>query len=209
MEKQKDILVQVGIAGSLANKSKIIECYNSATIIQSDTGNDINIGYVGGITSGNNQESQISYCYNTGEVRSTRDWLGGITSSVTKGSKVNNCYNKGKVIRESIHDVDHLITVGGIASNTHYDSSYGAKICLIKNCYNIEEISCENSLRNIRIGGIIGTIQSGYANLDNNYNKANVSATSSGARVGGIIGDILNNPQITVTNCKTIMVTQY
>ena len=75
--------------------------------------------------------------------------------------------------------------------------------CKIRNCYNIGEVLCKNSSRDAGVGGITGSIQNGYANLDNNYNKANVNATSSGANVGGVIGKILNNPQITITNCKT------
>lgn len=152
-------------------------------------------------------ESEINYCYNTGEISSRAErWVSGIASSVTRGSKINNCYNSGKITIENEHKKEYNYRVGGIASNTYYDSSYGEKICEIKNCYNMGEIiykSYEGGY-NISVGGILGDIQNGYTNLNNNYNKGNISAIITDINLGGIIGKIVKDfPQITVTNCAT------
>ncbi len=72
------------------------------------------------------------------------------------------------------------------------------------NCYNLGEISCENTSNTIWGGGIMGYISGGYVNVNNCYNQASLNIASQDAKVGGIIGWIPNNNQQTrITNCAT------
>lgn len=163
-------------------------------------------GYVGGIAGGINCEgAEISYCYNMGNINSVGCWTGGISGDVTRGAKIRNCYNKGSIVTEQ-ESIDGIDYIGGIVGNSYYDindvNSVG-KISEVLNCYNLGNVFCKNSRNTRYVGGIMGLIQNGYVKIDNNYNRAMVSESTSGAHLGGIIGIIENYNQITVTNCAS------
>lgn len=202
--------MQVGITGYvhattkiIINPTKVSECYNKATIIKVNANNWS--GYVGGIAGGINCEgAEISYCYNMGNINSLGYWTGGIAGDVTRGAKIKNCYNRGSIITEQERsEADYI---GGIVGNSYYDindvNSVG-KISEVLNCYNLGNVFCKNSSNTRYVGGIMGLIQNGYVKIDNNYNQAMVSASASGAHLGGIIGIIESYNQITVTNCAS------
>ena len=163
-------------------------------------------GYVGGIAGGSDCEgTEISYCYNMGNINSVGNWTGGIAGDVTRGAKIKYCYNKGTIVTEQESNCDTDAS-GGIVGATYYDFNdvnSNGKINEVLNCYNLGNVLCKNSRKIRYIGGIIGIIQKGYARIDNSYNQATVSASTSGSHLGGIIGLISNYPQITVTNCAS------
>ena len=128
-------------------------------------------------------------------------WTGGIAGNITRGEKIKNCYNRGSIITEQ--EKSEADYIGGIVANSYYDINdvnSAGKISEVLNCYNLGNVFCKNSRNTRYVGGIIGLIPNGYVKIDNNYNRAMVSASTSGAHLGGIIGIIENYNQITVTN---------
>lgn len=185
------------------------ECYNTAKITQRDNETNAEIGYVGGISGflGYDVEGKISNSYNAGEIITNGKWISGI-SGVARGSEINNCYNAGNI---TVTNAVYHKHIGGIASSTYYDSTCGEKICKITNSYNLAEIKLigntmesDDFTKRRNIGGIIGEITNGYTNIENNYNKGNITATVSGAYIGGICARIwYEGTQIAIKDCST------
>ena len=83
--------------------------------------------YAGGI-SGQSHESQISECYNSGEIKAYE--AGGITGLMATGS-IDNCYNAGMIMSNS-DDSNGIL--GGIAGEVNSAQSS------IEKCYNSGEV---------------------------------------------------------------------
>ena len=116
-----------GIAGQLTINGKISQCYNKGTVTGLDT-------HVGGICGNADQNSTIDKCYNSGLITGTTKYAGGIVG-VLKNSILNNCYNIGSVYGHT--------SVGGICGEAMNSKSY------IKNVYNIGYITGTNQVSGI------------------------------------------------------------
>ena len=147
-----------GITGELLNASKIIGCYNGGNI--NITNKKLN--QIGGIAGNIDNKGLIEECFNYGEIYGQLQ-IGGIVGCVYSDNNINiqGCYNNGTINGNQ--------EVGGIA---------GLNQGIIKNCYNIKDITGSG----IIIGGIVGNNQK---ILENSYNTGNIKGTS---RVGGVAG---------------------
>ena len=191
-----------GISGIISDKSKIDESFNDAIIGFINSNDQTNVGYIGGICGASSTESKIENCYNAGEINGYECWNAGIVGSSTRGTKITNCYNIGKINSTLIKYKNSINCIGGIAGNIYYDSNYKNVKCIIENCYNIGEIYTENATATTCEAGIVGYISKGYANIINCYNSGNILNNITDA--GGIVGNINNNPEIVIKNCKAI-----
>ena len=166
-----------GIAGR--NQGSIELCTNNAKI----SGNAM---YMSGISAQN--LSKIKKCNNLGEINSEKSgrYVGGITGLgyskkvSDEDSVIEESYNKGKI---SVIANDSL-SVGGIV---------GQLQCIVKNCYNIGEISVviEKTKITCNVGGITG-IQVGV--LQNCYSESQIDTRKiNDGQVDLFIGGIIGN----------------
>jgi hypothetical protein len=130
----------------------------------------------GGI-AGRSYNSNISNCYNTGDISASAS-AGGIAGN-SSSSDISNCYNTG--------DISASASAGGITGDSFYSS--------ISNCYNTGNIFASD-----HAGGIAG---SAFGNISNCYNTGDISASASApdyadALAGGIVGVNLSN---SISNC--------
>lgn len=95
------------------------------------TGHD----HIGGVAGMNIDNSEISNCYNKGNV-SVMHTAGGVVGTNFDNAKITNCYNTGTVTGDSY--------IGGVAGLNESDSE-------ISNCYNMGGVT-----GNDRIGGVVG-----------------------------------------------------
>jgi hypothetical protein len=149
----------IGLFGYIDNGAKI---KNLGVAIDSSKGGVKGAGSVGGI-AGYVIESFITNSYSTGNVKG-----GGIAGYVGNSSSITNSYSTGNVRN------------GGIAGFV-YNSS-------ITDSYSTGNVSGTNY-----VGGIAGYVES--SSITNSYSTGNISGTSSG--VGGIAGIVIIGSTIT------------
>ena len=148
-----------GIVGNTASNSKIINCYNLATISSSVL--------AGGIIGYEASNSEIIECYNEGKINSN-SVVAGIVPSISN-SKIFNCYNTGKI-------------VGGVPAGGIVERASDSEII---NCYNNGEISGKYGS-----GGIVGDSLSN-SKIINCYNTGKIIDADSS--LGGIFGKSITN----------------
>lgn len=158
----------------------ITGCNSSAAIT-------ISSNYVGGIV-GYSTGSNISECYNTGDVKSTRStamYVGGVVSSANDGA-ITNCYNTGAVSSSGSYN-------GGVVGTTSTTIS-------ITNCYNTGDVSGSKV-----IGGIIGRYNLGTITVTSCFNVGEVTETDTYHTLGGIMGTLLDSYDGIVTESYYIV----
>lgn len=105
-----------GVIGVVNINSEIINCYNSGSV-----SGTINVGGV----VGNSMDSKIMNCYNTGAVTAIKP--GGISGQSVQGSTINNCYNIGNITKlegNTYIDYSHYAIVAGIDEKTEINNCY-------------------------------------------------------------------------------------
>jgi transglutaminase-like putative cysteine protease len=145
--------------------------------------------YTGGI-AGDSYDTNISNCYNTGNISIDSDnssvRVGGI-SGYSNGANISDCYNTGDISASaSAPDAGYAFAfVGGIMGFGEAD------IASISNCYNTGDISAV-AFGNAYAGGISGYNSADMTNEINNCdNSGGIFASSQDcAYVGGIAGGI-------------------
>ena len=137
-------------------------CYNTADI----TGK----GYLGGIAGRLYAGTDISDCYNTGNVTSVSSTnIGGITGALAGQSgytsQIVRCHNSGTIISKGQY-------TGGVAGDTDDDTYF-------EDCYNTGDLLVNANYA----GGFAGAISGKAVNC---YNTGNIEATGYG--IGGLSG---------------------
>ena len=153
-------------------KCKIDECYNTgtinghymvggvtawtqnATVINSyNTGNVTGVWDIGGVSGAvkgsNTTDTLLSNCYNTGHIKSTKEYAGGIAGFVW-ACTLDNCYNSGEITGVSEN--------GGI-----FGGDYHGGGGLVKNCKTTGRVNAGNYT-----GNVFGW-SSGVSQQDNEY----------------------------------------
>ena len=151
---------------------------------------DLYVGGVAGCIQGT-----VTGCVNSGTLtaktsRYVDGYVGGIAGLVD-GGKITNCVNVDAV------SLDGTILnnggVGGIAGQIRDEAS-------VSNCVNQAAITAKGE--DAYAGGIVGTIESSNANLENSFNIGAVTAYKSafgGSKAGGIAGN--NVSSFAISNC--------
>lgn len=162
------------IAGRAINSSSITNCYNSATIS--------NTNYVGGIVGKLQSGSDIYDCINTGSVTGSGDYVGGIVgyiSSTDSYAYVYRCYNSGTVLSDQYR--------GGIVGYMVGGSSYRTEL---EDCVNNGYVNGNsNETAANYVGGICGYASQGRIyNCSSLYDHIYGNSLYLGSYVGGILG---------------------
>ena len=164
----------VGGGGICARSTgEITYCSNEVDIISQT------VSYVAGIVSALNY-SELSNCYNTGNIQAIAD-VGGVIASTSAESTVVGCYNAGNIVGTG-EDSEGGTYVGGIS---------GRNRGRIFACYNTGNVRSEYQ----NGGGICGMSQS--AQIDSCYNIGVVE--EQGISIGNISGTSYSQTQI--SNC--------
>lgn len=192
-----------GIAANI--KGKINNCYNIGKVNGTQ--------YVGGVV-GHLYFSDITDCYNTGEVTNTGIYCtGGVIADIDDAVTVQRCFNRGKVTGG--------VSVGGVIGATINSYSY-----TISDCRNYGDVESDPSYTNTHVGGIVGNTKmftyincisegnvkssknvggiAGYASkakFINCSSRSNLESTSGAEFVGGFVGQAADS---TITNCTYI-----
>ena len=137
----------------------ITNCYNSADVYSTISGNN---SYIGGICGYLNYGT-VTNCHNTGNVNGYGYYVGGISGYSYYG-EITYCYNTGNVSSS-------YYNVGGISGYKYYGN--------LSYCYNTGNVSSNS----YNVGGICGYNQ--YGTFSSNYNTGAVRGTYY---VGAIVG---------------------
>ena len=156
-----------GICGD-ASYAKIINCYNTGTIIGK--------GYIGGIAG---RSYDILDSFNTGNVfikgaNSNQLPIGGIVGELQ--SRCINVYNTGNI---EVEESEKLIYVGGIAG-------YNGGSASVDNSFNAGDVTISKSDTYCIVGGICGLTCSGSFRNCYNVGKINNETTYTGGIVGSL-----------------------
>lgn len=195
--KESSSVVNAGHVGGITgyNCGAIRNCYNYATVRSS---NDDRYGYAGGIAGssmpGGENECEFKNCYNRGNVQSVK-CAGGIIGDVNgqyNTTNISNCYNTGNIRGNTC--------VGGIAGDiAGLDTT---TTVVIRNTYNLGNVSSYTDSTNCYIGGVCGSI-SRYFEIYNSHNEGNIGTGKySGGIIGYSEGDISTSGSKVVSNCK-------
>jgi hypothetical protein len=160
-----------GIAGytvrSDHSTASIYKCENNATITGSGDSGEM----VGGI-AGENGNSKIEKCHNTGQINGNSNFMGGVTGNNSSASRIDQCYNTGNIMPTGIST-----TVGGLTG-----WNVGS---VIIDSYNKGNISA--SVFILAAGGIVGKDIQGT--ITNCYNTGSIS-TVGADYLGGLVGSL-------------------
>ncbi len=170
-----------GIVG-FAESTEINNCYNKATITNSNSNN------TGGIV-GYALSTIIENCHNTGNVGSSNNnskYTGGIVGYAKETNTIENCYNIG--------EISGTAYTGGIVGYTDGTSS---STTTIENCYNLGDITARGS----NTGGISGYNYS-KGTIINCYNGGNISSISNS--VGGVVGSNNGGTVVNIYNLGSV-----
>ena len=134
----------------------------------------VNVSSVGNQTAGivGNllKNGIVKNCINYGNINSTvasNGSTGGIVGSTQTPSQIIGCANIGKIQAKATN-------VGGIVA------SASATTTIIKNCYNMGEVSTQNN--NASVGGILGN---GACSMSNCYNVGTISGPNGSSALLG------------------------
>lgn len=175
---QDEQQIQAGGIVGLGYDANISNCINYGNVIFKGTGTGTGIG---GIVGKTDRGACVSDCHNLGKVEGTK-CVGGIVGSAS--TVVTRCSNTGSVTGTE--------SVGGIVGNSI--KKYGQDISL---CYNLGTVIGSG----VEVGGISGYLGSnGYEGKEYKcYNKGIVTTTASTDQIGGVVGDMGADAE--VTNC--------
>lgn len=188
-----------GILGGSGGITNITGCTNSGKMYSSGSCAAGILGY----SDANSQSSTISYCKNTGFIKSDIWASGGIAGNLISNSNITYCSNKGE-INSGNGNCGGILGAGG--TDNAVITTY-----TVDNCFNTGYIHADGKAGNPSTGGIIGTIQFGDAGIITNcYNTNIVAATSYTAGyiyhgAGGILGTIFDNATQTATKSTAII----
>ena len=156
--------------------------------------------HVGGVVAYADSNSNITNCFNAGQV-SGQGSAGGVVGRMEQNSSIINCSNTGSVsgtnyVAGLVGDFGSNSSItGSFNSGTVTGSSqtggvvgYGTSGLTITDCYNTGAIDCANNSS----GGIVG--QFSASSVINCYNTGSVEGSNS---VGGILGRGSLNSTIT------------
>lgn len=210
-----------GIAGLYKGQdSQVVDCINSATIINKAP------GFVSGIISRVNSGVTglvIENCVNSGEValytpdvHLNESYAGGIVAfcghssgsngvEVGKGGSVKNCQNTGKVAAYNVNNggPGQNLNIGGIAGKLFSGS--------ISGCDNSGPIWSDNYIFQgsgaARLGGVAGVVRDCEVSNCRNLSGGNITYNSSVANtsnfcIGGVIGYNDKSPAGSVLSCS-------
>jgi len=204
-----------GLVGT-AEKSTITNCYvtgnitSKTTIVDTSSSSGGLVGYAFNFTT-------ITNSFATGNVYS-RTNSGGLIGNAFSNVVVTNCYATGNITTKAsgygyaggligyagIVTVENSYSTGSVVVNSNVGSYGGgfsgnAQVATIKNCYATGSVSCENSSREINIGGFTG-FASGNTTITNSYATGNVTASINYADyntyAGGFVGYANNNVKL-------------
>ncbi|MBQ6556902.1 MAG: hypothetical protein IJP93_09860 [Bacteroidales bacterium] len=189
-----------GIIGNTPS-TRLVEvrgCHNYAAInISYDTtlptygtSNTTQESYVGGIggyiNGGNTSGTLFDDCHNHANLKPTGRAVAGVGGIIGRAhtTTVSNCVNDGTV-SYTRNVKNRFIMVGGIVGAIYYGGN------IIK-CINNKAVLSQRNQVN-RVGGIVGTVNSGIINITQCVNNGTVAITRSAANenwqaVGGIVG---------------------
>lgn len=179
------IITSTSGGGGIAASNRggiIIYCSNKSNIIASQA------GYVGGIAGGIQKNSEISNCFNIGNIEGGYN-VGGIAGSTEENTQIKCCYNAGNIVGNDVRENEGNTNTGGIVGLLRGN---------INSCYNAGTINGISS-----IGGIVG--QTGVSTdtndieISNCYNVGKVE-NQGWADIGNIIGGAYGNRKIILKN---------
>lgn len=161
-----------GIAGQMAEASKITGCTNQAAINNTNSSN----AYAAGIVGRALNTSEIVSCVNEGEITASKAFAAGIVGDMT--GTIDMCVNKNTVTGGA--------NTGGIAGALRASST-------IRRCYSSKSKTITGTNR---VGGIVGYNVAGT--VANCFSNSNVTITANTADYGagglvGILGGLLFN----------------
>ncbi len=154
--------------------------YTGTTAYSEGVGNTVTVQGLFGIVSGTVKNVTVSGCI-TGKIV-----VGGIAAHL-EGGTVENCINKAVVYADggqapasgTENGIKRGGAVGGIAG-------YAKNGSAVKSCTNNADVTCTNTSKGGRCGGIIGLIESAdTVAVENNANTGNINSYQY---AGGIVG---------------------
>lgn len=181
-----------GVVGGLIgymNKGSITNSYNTGNVTNSNASGDVYVGglagymLIGSITSSYNT-GNVSVSNTTGTANTYGGGLVGFNQGVNNSniSRITNSYNAGSI---TVSSASQTINVGGLAG---YMRDYTS----IMSSYNTGSViaTSGNGTANTFVGGLMGYMYNGNANIKNSYNTGSITAngTSQAAYVGGLAG---------------------
>ena len=200
-----------GLVGMTETASRIYSCENHSTIsVSGITGAET---YIAGIIAYvNNADALISECVNEADLNVTihiykASMFGGIAGRCNLGATIDKCVNNGTIsyTQQDTENNGNYIMISGIAG-----ALYTGSACT--NCTNNGLVSSNNQQVS-RIGGIVGTLNSGGLVMGNVNNgevmikqaAPNTNWQSAGGIVGfqekgsdNIVKDNVNNGAVSV-----------
>jgi uncharacterized repeat protein (TIGR02543 family) len=186
-----------GIAGSVYNNAKVINCSVSGSIVGDAS--------IGGVVGGND-DAEVENCYFTGNVSSIEDAIGGDAIGGVVGSSigiVQNCYATGNVsggqsiggvVGRNFGTVQNCYATGDVSGTYTYIGGvvgYNENGGTVQNCYATGNVSGNNN-----IGGVVG-INNGGGRVQNSV-ALNANIGTTGTIFGRIIGSA--NASSTMSN---------
>lgn len=155
-----------GISGYICN-GVVTDCYNSGDLVLNNSNKSNRLLDSGGIVGHVSSNSEISNCYNVGNV-ALGQIQGGIVGYVSSNSEISNCYNVGDVVFgqtqggivgviSSNSEISDCYNVGNVASGDNYQGGIAGSLneSIIFNCYNMGGIPSGEA------GGIAGYASDG------------------------------------------------
>lgn len=163
--------------------------------------------YAGGIIGSSQMRVIIDSCYSGTNFALTfgssnfQISIGGILGEhsykdIDSTLSITNCKNYGHIALQS----GKYVNVGGIVGSFVTGISTNAPFCVIENCHNLNYISLSTlvSPDTINTGGILGYTNDS-TNIQNCYNRGAISISGQISRVGGIVGNNVN--QLYINYC--------
>ena len=198
-----------GVVGNCPKNKFIVmkgcKNYGEVDINTSKTPTDYKEGYVGGIAgllnadaaaTGNNELNQCTNYANITVTGITVGNLGGIAGRIP-GCKYTKCVNEGNITFDG-NVAGKALLIGGIAGGVYANGTF-------EECVNKGNVSSNKNQVN-RLGGIIGTVNTGNVVVKNCTNSGACTISRSEANAnwqacGGIIGFQEKSDSFTLDGC--------
>ena len=183
----KDLTVEGSFNKDLTTTAGGICGYNAGTIrncVSNITTSDFNRATIGGICAYN--LGTITKCINKGNIK-TSSGAGGICGKNGGEGIIEQCYNEGSIQGKGMEAVN----VGGICGNAEYGNP------VIKNCYNVGELTSERSVSGICCIPSLNTSYETHATITNCHNYGTITPTEGAYQAG--ICTVSQQPNVTVS----------
>ncbi len=187
-----------GLIGRSYRQGAISGCKNSGTITVSAKADGMSVaagGVVGTFDRSIEEDTAtLSDCSNTGTVTNTSDTrticVGGVVGRSTNGTCViENCVNEGKVVSNSkavnALQANRYNYIGGVA---------GQSAGNITGCTNRGTVENGSMFYESRVGGVCGTVFTGYK-IENCTNEAAGVVTTSAERNSEVMDEVVINQE--------------